>query len=153
MQTISGFAIVRSGEVYRGSQPYTSGQWDFLRNLGVRTVLKLNYDSEGLDVAPGMALFKCAMPPRDWPDALGRPDPVDVGRAVDILGDLELYPTYVHCLHGHDRTGLVIGEWRVKYCQWPPEQAYQEMKEYGFHWELPDLEWTWRQFVESRESK
>lgn len=151
MQPISGFAIVRSGQVYRGSQPYTPGQWQFLKGLGVRTVLKLNYDSEGLDAAPDMALFKCPMPPRDWQDALGRPDAADVARAVGVLAETELYPIYVHCTHGHDRTGLVIGEWRVLHCGWSADAAYQEMKEYGYHWELLDLDRTWWEFVESRE--
>lgn len=153
MQSINGFAVVISGQVYRGSQPYTSSQWQFLKDLGVRTILKLNYDSEGLDVAPGIALFKCPMPPRDWPDALGKPDPTDVAQAVGVLSDMELRPIYVHCTYGHDRTGLVIGEWRVLHCGWSCGKASDEMREYGFHWELLDLDWTWMEFVKSREGK
>ena len=147
-------AIVKLSQVYRGPQPYTAAQWQYLKEMGIRTVLKLNYDSEGYDNgAGGMVLFKCPMPPRDFWQAIGRPDEADVARAVGILAETQLYPIYVHCTHGHDRTGLIVGEWRVLHCGWPVEQAWQEMREYGFHWELPDLMWTWTQFVESREVK
>lgn len=148
-------SIVRQGAVYRGPQPYAPAQWDYLRDtVGIRTVLKLNYESEGSDDgAAKMILFRRPLQPMDFWQAVGRPDPYDVGKAVDVVAETQLYPIYVHCTHGHDRTGLVIGEWRVLHCGWPVEQAYQEMIEYGFHPELLDLLWTWEQFKESREVK
>lgn len=35
-------------------------------------------------------------------------------------------PTFVHCRHGRDRTGLAIALYRIKKDNWSPEEAYQE---------------------------
>ena len=40
---------------------------------------------------------------------------------------------YVHCRHGQDRTGLVVGLERVFIEGWDPADAYAEMLKYGFH--------------------
>lgn len=44
-------------------------------------------------------------------------------------------PVLVHCRHGADRTGLIIGMYRIIYQGWAPEAAKQEMMQgpYGFH--------------------
>ena len=41
--------------------------------------------------------------------------------------------TYVHCAHGQDRTGLVIGLERVIDEGWTPKAAHDEMLKLGFH--------------------
>ena len=41
--------------------------------------------------------------------------------------------TYVHCRHGRDRTGLVVGLHRVENQKVAPKAAYEEMKALGFH--------------------
>ena len=40
--------------------------------------------------------------------------------------------TYVHCRHGRDRTGLVVGLHRVENEKMAPKAAYTEMKDLGF---------------------
>lgn len=149
-------SIVRQGQVYRGPQPYTPAQWAYLKQIGIRTVCKWNYDDEGSDqgaIDTGMTVIKVPMPPRDVWQAVGRPDLTDVLRGAALLAESSLYPIFEHCTYGHDRTGIVTGVWRVEYCNWPHEQAFQEMMEYGFHPELLNLMWTWEQFKESREVK
>lgn len=41
----------------------------------------------------------------------------------------------LHCYHGSDRTGLVVGMYRIIYQNWEIEDAYEEMRkgEYGFN--------------------
>ncbi len=39
----------------------------------------------------------------------------------------------IHCLHGQDRTGIVIAAYRIKYQGWSVEDAVKEMNAYGFH--------------------
>lgn len=44
-------------------------------------------------------------------------------------------PVSVHCYHGADRTGLIVGRYRIIYQGWPVEAAKQEMQQgpYGYH--------------------
>jgi tyrosine-protein phosphatase SIW14 len=46
----------------------------------------------------------------------------------------EKYPhsVFVHCAHGSDRTGCMVGIWRVSRDGWTFEQAYREMRQYFF---------------------
>ncbi len=49
----------------------------------------------------------------------------------DILNFLDKKPTFIHCMHGRDRTGGVISRYRTE-SGWPCELAYSEAKAYGF---------------------
>jgi protein tyrosine/serine phosphatase len=40
---------------------------------------------------------------------------------------------YVCCKHGRDRTGIVMGYWRVVHCGWTPEAAWNEVRAYRIH--------------------
>jgi protein tyrosine/serine phosphatase len=41
-------------------------------------------------------------------------------------------PTYIHCLHGKDRTGLMVALFKCKYMGMKPEKAIEEAKSLGF---------------------
>lgn len=41
-------------------------------------------------------------------------------------------PTYIHCHHGKDRTGLLAAVFKVKYMGMSPEKAIREAKSLGF---------------------
>jgi hypothetical protein len=49
---------------------------------------------------------------------------------ADIEADPYL-PTYIHCRRGKDRTGIVVGDYRIIKDGWSATQAYEEMKAYG----------------------
>ncbi len=74
---------------------------------------------------------------------IGKPD---VNRLNAAIASIKL-GTYVHCEHGQDRTGLIIGAYRVKVEHWTKEQAYQEMLRFGFHPLLRGLCWSWEEDV------
>jgi hypothetical protein len=46
-------------------------------------------------------------------------------------------PTYFHCLHGKDRTGLLAALYKVKYMGVSPEKAIAEAKSLGFGLGVP----------------
>lgn len=145
---IPNFAEIIPGKLYRSGQPIAPGDWVYLKGIGIRTVLKLNYDDEGIDPDnAGLQIIRVPMPPRDFWQALGKPDREDVDRAVKILGDKSLRPLLWHCSHGQDRTGLLGGIYRVLYEGWDCPTAYQEMLHRGFHWELHDIHEYWEDFV------
>jgi len=137
--------------VWRGGQPTTSEGWAYLKTLGVRRVVKLNFEpTEGSDDGArelGLEVDVLSMQPEGDEDVFDelagtvvRPDPKLVDQAVAVLaaGD-----AFVHCTHGQDRTGLVVGELRVRRQGWTRDRAWEEMLEHGFHPELLGLTSFW----------
>ena len=118
--------------VYRGGRPERRGLQQ-LKRMGVRTIINLEDDrrattSERADAASlGM----------DWygsPMNAGRtPKDHQIDEILGMLQDPSLQPVFIHCKHGQDRTGLVMGLYRVEVQHWDAAKAYQEMLDDGFH--------------------
>jgi protein tyrosine/serine phosphatase len=56
-----------------------------------------------------------------------------VNQIEAIMADHARRPIFVHCQHGEDRTGLIVGLYRVETEHWSPAAAYREMIAKGFH--------------------
>lgn len=144
---ILNFHEVSTG-IYRGGQPTAAG-WAFLKSKGVKTVVKLNLESEGSDEEAaklGMTVIDASGPPSDLGNVFGSPKPERIRLAVEALQNQTLRPIYVHCLHGQDRTGLIVGLYRVLHERLTKEAAYKEMRKYGFHRSLHGLREVWEDF-------
>lgn len=140
LKPIPNFHEVKDN-IWRGGQPTKKG-WLQLQDLGVRFVVKLNTDEEGIDTAPGM---------------LVKPFPIDVRTQITGDGLSGIIPqavaaiapfTFIHCgsdartqseldvllntQGGQDRTGLVCACYRIK-CGWSFGEAEREMLAAGFH--------------------
>lgn len=148
---ILNFSEVIPGKVYRGGQPSRDG-WQFLKDKGIKTILKLNYNDEGADDAPFFAYQIVSMPPRDLWQSVGIPDMLSLYRAVEVLASNKFWPIYVHCLHGQDRTGFVVAMFRVMYQGYRVDKAYDEMLAHGFHADLLDLQSAWEKFAAGHKS-
>lgn len=61
-----------------------------------------------------------------------QPDDQTIDQILGILKAAQA-PLLVHCYHGEDRTGLVIGLERVLIEGWAAQKAYDEMISMGFH--------------------
>ena len=61
------------------------------------------------------------------------PKDPQVNAALAAMNETSLRPLFVHCQHGQDRTGLVMGLYRVESEHWQAGHAYEEMKTLGFH--------------------
>ena len=69
---------------------------------------------------------------KDFRDLLGKAEAVSIATPG----------TFVHCSHGQDRTGLLVGLYRLKQ-GWAKTNAYTEMLTNGFHPALHGLHEFW----------
>lgn len=141
LDTIPNFDVVDlDNRIYRGGQPTTNEQWQALSNAGVKQVIKLNEDSEGSDdgalMVGRMDVFRIGISTTE--QIVTQPDPQYL---IDAVGFIKP-GTFVHCSHGQDRTGLVIGLYRLKQ-GWSKYKAQSEMEAHGIHWDLFGLAKAW----------
>jgi tyrosine-protein phosphatase SIW14 len=126
--------------IYRGPAPQTAADYCQLSSLGIRTVMDVRkfrqrrMDDECRCVrAHGMTYKRAEVSFRPQRDGSAE-------RALCTLADVRLRPIYIHCELGRDRSGLIIGLYRVRYEGWSLCSAYAEMKRFGFKSYLRGLE-------------
>lgn len=149
------FSEVVPKEVFRGGQP-TNAQLAYLQEqYGIKTIVKLDFDEEeDLDDKKGkekservmakilgMEMVFAPTPPST--KLIGKsgkelnpatpPDSKSIQMAVEALKDRSKWPIYVHCIHGRDRTGLVVGLFRVLSEGKKLEEVRAEMDARGFN--------------------
>ena len=118
--------------IYRSAQPSRADLND-LKSFGIKTILNLNNDDKSMAKEfktakkLGINLIEHPM------SGFWNPNEQQVDSSLELLQDPNNYPILVHCKHGEDRTGLIIGLHRVYADGWTPEAAYQEMLDLGFH--------------------
>lgn len=115
--------------LYRGSAPSSMDVKRLKEDYGVNKIVSLDRDTGNhIDRACKLLGIKHVMVPLD-------------GSRKSLLHllnhDLKNLlmkggPTYFHCLHGKDRTGLVAAMFKCKYMGVPAEEALKEAKSLGF---------------------
>jgi tyrosine-protein phosphatase SIW14 len=134
--------------VYRGGHPETDN-FSCLSDLGIGLIVSLEID-DLIEATP----LQIAQEERDAKSAniellrfpISAFEPGISERFDELINGairaivLSTRPVYVHCRHGQDRTGLVIGLWRVERQLWMPQEAHDEMIADGFHVEFLGLE-------------
>lgn len=137
----ANFLFVRDG-LYRGGHP-DAAALDYLSTLHVRTIVNLEI-ADGIEatsaqiaeedrLATTRGFSVVHMPISAFEFGLSARFDERIRDAEAVLADPTAAPVYVHCLHGQDRTGLVIGLERVQRENWLPARAYAEMLSLGFH--------------------
>ncbi|MBU6374906.1 MAG: tyrosine-protein phosphatase [Bdellovibrionales bacterium] len=127
------FNEVEPGKVYRGGKPENYQDLLALKNLGVRTILNLRNNRDYVEWQSILA-ESLGMRVINRPTAsLFSPTDRHVDEIQAMLNNPELQPVFIHCKHGKDRTGLMIGLYRVETQGWTPERAYSEMRAIGFN--------------------
>ena len=140
---LPNFALVAPG-IYRGAAPTEEGLRR-LKEIGVRTVIDLRIEKRGqameAEAARELGLHRLRLP-------MGREAPTarQVAAFVGTLSDPARRPVFIHCQHGADRTGAMVGIWRVTQQNWDFGRTYREMRRYGFKPYLSEL----KQSVASR---
>lgn len=128
---LPNYQVVNEGLV-RGGQPEGRG-YEILREEGIRTVINIREESEaleheGLTVRElGMTYLAHSVHPFRVPD-----DELLLNILTDIV-DEAMQPVFVHCLHGQDRTGTIVGIYRMLIENWSVQDTYTEMLALGYH--------------------
>ncbi len=142
-----------SKNLYRSGQLTTSNQWWYVANvLGVKKDIKLNYPKEGSDnIATnfGITIIEVPMPPSgimDWYKGPGSNAYFYVISEIKESLDKEEV-VLVHCSHGQDRTGIVIGGAKVILLGWNKEVAWEDMREHHYHTIFVGLNKFWNKYV------
>jgi protein tyrosine/serine phosphatase len=120
-----------SNEIYRGARPKKSDLED-LKKSGFKTIVNIENDDESVarekKWAQELGLRFVNIPL----SAYETPQNRAVGRILALLSEKDHQPLFLHCKFGRDRTGLVIGLFRVDVESWAPNESYQEMLDLGF---------------------
>ena len=131
--------------IYRGGQPAGLPGWQYLQSIGISNVIKLDTAEEGDDTlgeSLGMTVHR--HPIDTLQQLVTGPDAGMIAQAA-----AEITPgTFIHCKHGQDRTGLLVGYYRVKEQHWSKAEAYAEMLAGGFHPALLGLQRFWESLPE-----
>jgi hypothetical protein len=141
-----GTSIVRFEEldegVYKGSKPKTEADYEFLKSRQVKYVVELRL-FPGLNSIEkkrvkehGMILIPATINASPI-----EPEERHVNQVLCMLHDLRYRPIYIHCDLGRDRAMLIAGLYGMYYRGMSKDEAYRDMKHYGFkdNWSLRGL--------------
>ncbi len=118
-----------NNDLYRGAQPSAEGMQE-LKKLGITTVLNLRSMHSDRDELGDTGLAYIHIRMMTW-----HPKEESLVRFLQIVTDKTRTPVFVHCLHGADRTGVMIATYRLVVEGWTKEEAIEEMTKggFGFH--------------------
>lgn len=145
-QDLPNFGQVGAG-FYRGAAPTEAGL-EKLKAMGVLTVIDLRIAPHTVakerKEVKALGLRFVNLPMGSDP-----PTKSEVATFLQLADGAGQSPIYVHCQHGADRTGTMVGIYREVHDRWSFSQAYAEMRRYGFNSHWAKL----RNSVEQRASK
>jgi protein tyrosine/serine phosphatase len=126
---LPNFHVVSPG-IYRGAAPTPAGLRR-LRAMGVRTVIDLRIAPKTVrkekTQVESLGLNWINLPMSGDP-----PTQAQVDRLIGALKAAPHDPVFVHCQHGADRTGCMLGIYRETQQGWDFDKTYKEMRQYGF---------------------
>jgi tyrosine-protein phosphatase SIW14 len=115
--------------LYRGAQPNREGFLE-LKNMGVKTIINLREFNSDTKLLEGTDLKYFHIP-----SDITRPVKKDYQKVLDIAGNPEFQPVFIHCYYGADRTGTAVALYRIIAQRWDTGEAIRELQQggYGFH--------------------
>jgi protein tyrosine/serine phosphatase len=131
-QTVPKLRRVSEG-IYRSGRADEKGFTELVKTKHIKTVINLENVSYYVNQEAGWAkkqnVVFYSFPTSAW----AYPNDAKVDQILNLMADPENYPILIHCQHGEDRSGLMVGLFRVYKQGWTPEAAYTEMLNMGFH--------------------
>jgi protein tyrosine/serine phosphatase len=130
-QALPNFHTVAPG-IYRGAAPTDEGLRK-LKAMGVKTIIDLRIAPKTVK-KEGVEARALGFKWMNLPMGAEAPTTKEVDTLLSTLNQATPQsPVYVHCQHGADRTGCMLGVWRVTHDHWTYAQAFTEMRKYGFN--------------------
>ncbi len=126
-QAIPRFDQVAEG-FYRGGQPRRQG-FEYLKQLGVKTVINLRAEDQEAEEVKSLGLHYVHIPMSPW----GRVPEAKIQMFFQVMRDHDSYPVFVHCERGADRTGFMVGLYRIAFQDWSADRAYEEARAHGMY--------------------
>jgi protein tyrosine phosphatase (PTP) superfamily phosphohydrolase (DUF442 family) len=118
--------------LYRGAQPRAAG-FQELKKLGISIVVDLRNTGDK-ETSEQRAVESLGMRHVSIPtSAFFGPTDNQVATFLQLLHDNPDKKVFVHCYFGDDRTGVMIGTYRIAEDHWTADQAYNEMRTFHFH--------------------
>ena len=127
--SISNFDIVSEG-LWRGAAPSNQAMQK-LAESGVKTIVDLRLAGLGAEEEASRAK-KLGIKYIHIPLGFMGPSLSKVAHFLNIVNDPANQPVFVHCRYGADRTGALVGVFRVIHDHWSFNQAYSEMRSHHF---------------------
>lgn len=121
--------------IYRGGEPDVEGN-AYLASLGVTRQIKLNSEADTFGTTNSFEVVRVEI--NTWEQIFGFGLDTKIKKAAEVMTP----GSFVHCEFGRNRTGTVVGYFRVKE-GWTKERALIEMNTYGWGDSLPGLKWFW----------
>jgi DSP-PTPase phosphatase fused to NAD+ Kinase len=128
--------------IYKGSKPKNDADYEFLQSKGIKYIVELrlfpwlNVGEKRKVKKYGMTLLTGTINASPM-----TPSEKHVNAVLCLLRDKRYHPIYFHCDLGRDRAMLIAGLYEMYYQGKSKEEAYKEMKYYGFKddWTLNGL--------------
>jgi protein tyrosine phosphatase (PTP) superfamily phosphohydrolase (DUF442 family) len=130
---VENFAKI-SDVLYRGAQPTAEG-FAQLKKMGIKTVVNLRSFNSDRSELKGTDLQYVHIYCKAW-----HPEDEDVIKFLKVIKDPKNQPVFVHCLHGADRTGMMVASYRIMEQGWPVDEAATETHNFGFHKVFGDIQ-------------
>jgi protein-tyrosine phosphatase len=116
--------------VYRGAQPTAEG-FRYLAKLGLKTVVDLR-ETDRRSAREAQLVTSLGMRYVNIPmSGLTPPTDAEIARILALLEDSNSGGVFLHCKRGADRTGAVIGAYRIDHDHWDNYQALKEAMSCG----------------------
>jgi protein tyrosine phosphatase (PTP) superfamily phosphohydrolase (DUF442 family) len=127
---IPRFAQIRPG-LARGGRPGEEGL-QYLRDHGYRTIVSFLVDAAESAWVVQSGMRYVHIPMRSSFFSAKRPTESQVRQFLSVVSDSSLYPMFIHCKAGKDRTGAMSAIYRMEVCGWTADEAVEEMNAFGF---------------------
>ena len=127
---IARFAEIRPG-LARGGEP-DEAAIQYLRDRGYKTIVSFLADPDESTFVVEHGMKYVHIPIRSGPFSCPTPSDDQVRQFLSVANDTTLYPMFIHCHAGKDRTGAMAAIYRMEACGWSNDEAVEEMKAFGF---------------------